>query len=221
MIKCNSKRGSLGLAAVALGLLASASVGTAAPLSRASAFRPVAIPAAPTAAAKLSAIPVKPTVVLGGAAASTSYPTSFNGKSATRTDITVAPTATQPGSVTSIIADQSGQTLWRTTSTCNFGSACARTGPANSVPTPATTTASTPAAPKYSQSVIAQAAALGTTPQNVMNLASAPRPGDPTSFVLSKQTKVKIAGVTCSAGVLATYTRSKGLGGSAWSYTCA
>lgn len=168
-------------------------------------------PPAPVPPGTLSS---KPSVQIGAVATSRTYQIGFNGQVDTATEVTVQPTATTAGSITTILRTPSGQAVSTRTTVCPIGWACGEAptaavlaaNPSWSQPARPAPTAPTPIAPSPTAGgIVGEAATLGITPAQLQVLISGPKPGDPTVIRIPNERIAQPSGVTCRNGVVATY----------------
>jgi len=151
----------------------------------------------------------------GAAATSRTYQIGFNGQIDTATEVTVQPTATTPGSVTTTYRDPSGKVVRTQTTVCPIGWACGAAplsaelaaNPSWSVPAavPAPVKPASPAPSPTAGGIVGEAATLGITPAQLQILISGPKKGDPTVITIPNEHIAQPSGVSCPRGVVATY----------------
>jgi hypothetical protein len=159
--------------------------------------------------------PSKPSVQIGAVATARTYQIGFNGQVDTATEVTVQPTATTPGSITTTYRDPSGKLVRTQTTVCPIGWACGQAptaavlaaNPSWSKPaaTPAPTQPASPAPSPTAGGIAGQAATLGITPAQLQILISGPKKGDPTVIRIPNEHIAQPSGVSCPNGVVATY----------------
>jgi len=176
---------------------------------------PSVVTSKPPAKAPATVTPSKPGVQIGAAATSRTYQIGFNGQIDTATEVTVQPTATTRGSITTTYRDPSGKVVHTQTTVCPIGWACGAAplsavlaaNPSWSVPAavPAPVKPASPAPSPTAGGIVGEAATLGITPAQLQILISGPKKGDPTVITIPNEHIAQPSGVSCPRGVVATY----------------
>ncbi|HEY6254580.1 MAG TPA: hypothetical protein VIY51_02195 [Xanthobacteraceae bacterium] len=182
---------------------------------------PPPVPAAVVAPSKVvppgpagAAAPSKPLAVqVGAVASSRTYQIGFNGQVDTATEVTIEPTATTKGSVTTILKTPGGQVVKTSTVVCPIGWACGQAptaavlaaNPSGTTAVPAPTQPATAVPSPTAGGIAGEAATLGITPAQLQILISGPKKGDPTVIKIPNEHIAQPSGVTCMKGVVATY----------------